>query len=64
MKEELKKMIKEFKQKKNKFPELIILSPEDLAQLREDLELSYEVDLTEFDNIKLFVLDERTSKLY
>lgn len=64
MKEELKKMIQDFKQRKNKIPELIILSPEDLAQLREDLKLSYEIDLIEFDSIKLFVLDEGTSKLY
>lgn len=60
MKEEIKKEILKLKKKKE-IPEIIILTPEELAELREDLNLPYDIDLLEFENINLFIFDEQAS---
>lgn len=60
MKEEIKNQIQELKKKKQ-IPEIIILTPEELAELREDLNLPYNIDLLEFENVNLFIIDESTS---
>lgn len=52
--------INKFKRINGYFPHYLEISDKELAELREELSLSFDTDLTEFSGIKLKVLCEET----
>ena len=58
MKDKIKRLINKFKDHKLATPNVLILTAEDLAELREELGLAPEVQITEYDNLQILVIEE------
>lgn len=62
MKQKIEQLIKAYKKENLKMPTVLFLTPEDLAELREDLGLAPEEDLLFYKTMSIIVIaeDEQT----
>lgn len=58
MKEKIKELIKKFKDHELASPNVLIMDAADLAELRDELNISPEIPLTEFENLQIIVVEE------
>lgn len=56
MKKDLTLLVKEFEEKYNFKPNALFLNPSHLAELREDEELSPDLDLIKFNDVRIIIL--------
>lgn len=56
MKAEIDKLIEEFKEKTLNLPTVLLLSPEDLAELREEMGIAPEEDFRFYKSMTLLVI--------
>lgn len=58
MKEKIRKLIEKFKNHELATPNVLILTAEDLAELRDELGLAPDVQLIEYKNLQIQVIEE------
>lgn len=58
MKESIMRLIKKFKNHELATPNVLILTADDLAELRDELGIAPEVPLTEYENLQILVIEE------